>query len=239
MNPAPKSPEPTTHKRWDVRVRFGLLRYSMAWFLGALVVLIVTVPFVQEFQNFRYIEAALVSVVLTLAVLAVGGRRKTLAVAIVLAAPTIAGRWLYHFQAADKSFAFYIGCFLVFIGFVVFQFLRFMLRSPRVTSEVLCAVVATYIMLGLLWASAYMLVARLSPGAFSGLSAGQSFQGFNALYFSLITLTTIGYGDIVPVSSAARMLAMMEGITGTMYVAVLISRLVALYTSESASEVRK
>lgn len=230
-----KTEEAATKPAGRRLIRFGVLRHSMAWCLGALVALIVTSPFVQELQNFRSIEAVLVSVVLMTAVLAVGGRRKTFAVAVVLVVPTVVGRWVLHFRADDKSFAFYIACFLVFIGFVVFQFLRLILRTPRVTSEVLCAAVATYIMVGMLWASAYLIVARLNPASFSGLSPGQPFQG-HALYFSLITLTTIGYGDIVPVSSAARMLAMMEAIAGTMYVAVLISRLVALYSAAGATD---
>ena len=82
---------------------------------------------------------------------------------------------------------------------------------------------------------AYLLVARAVPDAFAfnaGPAAEQSLHGANAFYFSFITLCTVGYGDITPVSHVARMLAAMEAITGTLYVAVLISRLVALYSSE-------
>jgi voltage-gated potassium channel len=57
-------------------------------------------------------------------------------------------------------------------------------------------------------------------------------DGFTAFYFSFATLTTVGYGDIAPVSSVARMLAVMEAVTGLFYVAVLISRLVALYSTQ-------
>ena len=59
-------------------------------------------------------------------------------------------------------------------------------------------------------------------------------QGFDALYFSFITLSTVGYGDITPLSHGARTLAMTEAMTGTIYIAVLISRLVALYSSQTA-----
>jgi voltage-gated potassium channel Kch len=89
-------------------------------------------------------------------------------------------------------------------------------------------------MLGLLWAVAYILTARLLPDAFAfttGPAGSQSMKGFTAIYYSFITLTTVGYGDIVPVSGVARMLAMMEAMTGTFYVALLISRLVAVYSS--------
>ena len=56
-------------------------------------------------------------------------------------------------------------------------------------------------------------------------------DGFTATYFSFATLTTIGYGDIIPASKAARMLAVLEAMTGIFYIAVVISRLVALYSS--------
>ncbi len=96
--------------------------------------------------------------------------------------------------------------------------------------EVLCAGVAGFLMLGLLWTPVYLLVARLDPGAFT-TPAGSPLNGFNAFYFSFITLCTVGYGDIMPVSKIARMLAVTEAITGLFYMAVLISRLVSVYSS--------
>jgi hypothetical protein len=211
-----------------IPTRAGLLRHSVAWFLGALVFMFVTAPFVEEMPNGNLIETVLLTVVLGAAVLAVGGRRRTLIVASVLVIPVGGARWLHHFTLHDGTYLFHITAFLVFMGFVVFQFLRFILRSPRVNSEVLCAAVATYLLLGLLWAVAYTLVARLVPGSFAGVGAGRPpLQGFDALYFSLITLTTVGYGYIAPVSGPARMLSMMEAVTGAMYMAVLVARLVS------------
>src|SRR5437868_3862310 len=116
------------------RSRPGLFRVSVAQFLVALVALIVTAPFVQELEDGRYIEATLLSLLLTCAVLAVGGRRRVLIVAIMLAAPVVVGRWVYHFRPEDHFFKFFILSFLVFVGFVVIQFMRFILRSPRVNS---------------------------------------------------------------------------------------------------------
>jgi hypothetical protein len=73
----------------------------------------------------------------------------------------------------------------------------------------------------------------LTPGgafAFNTNEGRQSIRGFNAFYFSFVTLSTVGYGDITPVSKVARMLAAMEAMTGLLYVAVLIARLVSLYS---------
>jgi voltage-gated potassium channel Kch len=61
-------------------------------------------------------------------------------------------------------------------------------------------------------------------------------SGFTAIYFSFITLTTVGYGDIVPVSTVARMLTSTEAMTGTLFMAVLIARLVSLYSTQPPTD---
>src|SRR5258707_14089671 len=101
----------------------------------------------------------------------------------------------------------------MFIGYVVLEFLRFIVRAPRVDFEVLCAGIATYMMLGLFWAFAYILVDRLIPNSFVftvGPDSSHSMNDFNAIYFSFTTLSTVGYGDIVPTSCVARTLSMVE-----------------------------
>ena len=107
------------------------------------------------------------------------------------------------------------------------------------TVEVLCASISAYLMLGLMWTMAYWLVDQLTPGgAFSfNTNAGtRSMNGFNGFYFSFITLSTVGYGDITPVSRIARWLAAMEAMTGLLYVAVLIARLVSLYSAPKSDD---
>lgn len=214
--------------------RIGLHRYSTAEFLITLLLLLIGIPFVEQFDQDKHIETILMTLVLVSGVLAVGGRRRTLVLAVVLMLPALAGKWINHFwpQLAPTEMVYASG--LIFLVFLIWQFLHFIMRTPRVNSEVMCAGVSIYLLLGLMWMFAYLLVAGAAPGAFAfttGPATGQSLHGANAFYYSFITLCTVGYGDIVPVSNVARMLAAMEAITGTLYVAVLISRLVALYSS--------
>ena len=226
MNSEP-TPQPTPI------IRERLLRHAMARLLVALAVLFVTAPLLQKFENGKVIDALLLCVVLTAAVMAVGGRRKSLVTGMVLALPVAFGRMLIHFVLASTVYKMVFLVFLVFCGFVIFQLLRFILRARHVNSEVICATVSTYLLIGLLWAWGYALVARLSPGAITGFPTDpNSPHGFEAIYFSLITLTTVGYGDMVPVSATARMLAMLEAVCGTMYMAVLVARLVSLYSAD-------
>lgn len=217
----------------DVRERSGVLKLSCAHFLVALVVMIIAAPFLEEAEGGDFLDMILLSLVLLSAVLAVGSRRGTLIWAIVLMAPCLAGKWINHARPDLVPAEFYLVVGIAFVGFVAVQLFRFILRAPWVSSEVLCAGVSVYLVLGLLWAFGYILVDRLHPGSFSfssGPDPSRQMKGFTSLYYSLVTLTTMGYGDIVPVSGAARLLAMAEATTGMFYVAVLIARLVALYS---------
>jgi hypothetical protein len=212
----------------------GVHRFSVAHFLIALVVLLVTAPFVEQLTNGDLIEAVLITLVLLSAVLAVGGRRGTLIIAAVMVTPAVVGTWLDHFWPGLFSREVTLVASIVFVAFVIVRVLGFILRASWVNAEVLCAAVATYLMLAIFWAFAYTLVARVVPDSFVftvRAAPNRSMARFEALYFSLGTLTTVDYGDIIPVSNAARMLAVMEATTGVLYVAVLIARLVALYSS--------
>ena len=179
------------------------------------------------------------TLVLLSAVFAVAGRRRRpLVLATVLVTPALAGKWINHYRpdVLPREVFFLTG--LLFVVFVVVHLLRFVLRAPRVNSEVLCAGISTYLMMGILWGFAYALVAGLVPGSFAftvGPASNRSMVGFNTIYFSFVTLSTVGYGDIIPVSGVARMLAIAEAMVGMFYVTLLIARLVALYSSESPS----
>jgi hypothetical protein len=219
--------------------RLGMHRFSAVELLIALALLFFCAPFVEEVKGGEIIVSILLSLVLISAVLAVSNRRRQLVVAVLLAIPAVAGRWINHFRPHLLPPAIFLVGGLLLIAFVVAHLLRFVLRAPSVSLEVLCASVSAYLMLGLLWTMAYWLVAAMNPAAFAlNTTTGvkESMQGFNALYFSLITLSTVGYGDITPVSKVARMLSAMEAVTGLLYVAVLIARLVALYSTPKSHD---
>jgi ion channel len=208
-------------------------RVTTVELLIALALLFFFFPFVEEVKDGDVIVSILLSLVLLSAVLAVADRKGVFVIALALAIPAIAGRWINHFRPDLVPPQVFLTAGLVLIAFVVANLLRFVLRAPSVNMEVLCASISAYLMLGLLWTVAYWLVDQLTPGAFAfNTNEGkQSIRGFNAFYFSFVTLSTVGYGDITPVSKVARMLAAMEAMTGLLYVAVLIARLVALYSS--------
>jgi hypothetical protein len=207
-------------------------RFSTVELLIALVLLFVFFPFVEEVKGGDIIVSILLSLVLLSAVLAVADRKGVFFIALVLAIPAIGGRWINHFRPDLAPPPVFLVAGLALIAFVVANLLRFVLRAPSVNTEVLCASISAYLMLGLLWTVAYWLVAQVTPNAFSfNTGPKETMSGFNAFYFSFITLSTVGYGDITPVSRVARWLAATEAMTGLLYVTVLIARLVSLYST--------
>jgi hypothetical protein len=219
------------------RLRFR--RFSTVQLLIALVVLLISAPFVEELEGGHLILSALFSLVLLAAVFAVGDRKKSLVIALVLGFPAITARWINHFRPDLVHPVVFLVFALLLLAFVIGHLLHFILRAPVVTLEVLCASIATYLMLGLMWTVAYWLVDQVTPGgafSFNTNRGAQSMNGFTGFYFSFITLSTVGYGDITPVSRAARWLAAMEAMTGLLYVAVLIARLVSLYSSSKSED---
>jgi hypothetical protein len=215
-----------------------IFRFSLGSFLGVLILNILISPFVDRLPSGGLIETLLMTLVLLFAVLSVAGGRRAL-VGVVLVAPAALGEWLNYLRPEMSIYVLTRGAGLLFIGFVVIQLLRFIVYAPRVDSEVLCAAVAAYLLSGFAWSLAYALLGRLDPNSFVstlGPKSDQSMNGFTGLYFSYITLTTVGYGDIVPVSSVARMLAIVEAMFGMFYVALLVARLVSVYSSKSPPE---
>ena len=106
-------------------------------------------------------------------------------------------------------------------------------RSGPVTYHRILGAVAVYLLLGLTWANAYAFLHHLHPDAFAG-SLGEALNSQTWIYYSFVTLTTVGYGDITAVHPVARSLAIGEALTGQLYLAITLARLVSLHVSTRA-----
>jgi hypothetical protein len=118
----------------------------------------------------------------------------------------------------------------------VVGFLTFVFRSRRLTADGVFATVASYLLIAFIFAQVYLLVLHWLPGSFhlpapADLRPPQALQS-DMIYFSLITLATVGYGDILPTSDISRMLAVIEAVIGQFYVAVIVAVFVGMYASQ-------
>ncbi len=116
------------------------------------------------------------------------------------------------------------------VGSSVFL-LRFIVKADRVSTNSVFAATSSYLLIALIWAYAYFLVSIVNPQAFIAGNQAVEISRVDMVYFSFVTITTLGYGDIAPVAPFARMLAAVEAVTGQLYLAVLVAWLVGLTIS--------
>ena len=120
-----------------------------------------------------------------------------------------------------------------FFGFSVAGLFNYLKNSRSISSPHLFTAASIYLMLGMQWFCLYSAIDVFHPGTFlHSASVGSDHQA-ELLYFSLVTLSTIGYGDIVPLNGEVRMLAALEGITGVLYIAITVALLVSSYKQQS------
>jgi hypothetical protein len=141
--------------------------------------------------------------------------------------------WMRHLFP-HQTLVFVADCLaLFFLVLLTFFILSQALREGETTSRRIMGAVAAYLLLGIIWSLAYHLITLRIPTAFN-VQGPVAVSGEEALrsqlfYFSFVTLTTIGYGEIVPVHPIARMLVILEGVAGQLFPAILIARLVSLH----------
>jgi len=126
-----------------------------------------------------------------------------------------------------------------FLGCVSAVFFAQLGQPGKITTGHLYLSVSVYFLLGIFYFAMFNLLDSIRPGSLveAGSPAGPGVTRYAHLYFSLVTLTTLGYGDIVPVTRPARMLAVLEAATGVLYIAITVARLVAAYqTARSDSD---
>ena len=115
-------------------------------------------------------------------------------------------------------------------------FLSFLFRTKHITTETIYAAIVVYLFMGVLWTFLYRLLYSIDPSCFQ-IALNQSRDpDLIFVYFSFVTLTTLGYGDIVPLSDQAYAFTILEAIMGQMYLAIMIARLVGMQISQSVGK---
>ena len=167
------------------------------------------------------------------AVAVVTQRKRDRRIAVVLAASAMvfSGGALSGLRPAGGDIGPVLA--VVFSGYATWKMLAAIVRSRRVTGDVLAGALATYIMAGLAFAVVYGVIASRRPDAFATAAAAPaSFP--DLVYFSFVTLLTIGFGDVTPAAPFARAVVLVEGLFGVVFTTVVMASLVAGYLRHRA-----
>ncbi|MBT3827245.1 MAG: hypothetical protein HOF49_05380 [Nitrosomonadales bacterium] len=117
---------------------------------------------------------------------------------------------------------------LLIISITIFTLFREIIKTQIIDPHIVSGAISIYILIGVFWYLLYMVLLEINPEAFHISKFNSSSVTVEMVYFSFTTLTTLGYGDITPVSYTAKMWSITEAVTGVMFIAVMISRLIAL-----------
>ncbi|OEU51419.1 MAG: hypothetical protein BA866_00025 [Desulfobulbaceae bacterium S5133MH15] len=204
----------------------NLLFFLLLYLIGS--------PFLVPYPSFAVLAHASLSVAMLFAVYTVQKQQKQRSFAMVLLLPLLALYWLGIYDIVSFSRLGSDLFFVLYFGLLVYSYVRQIIRSSRVTTNLLYATFCLYLIIGLFWGSLYTLLDELIPGAYSGALLDnvpdKSIHVYN--YFSMVTLTTLGYGDITPQTAGAAALCQMEAIVGQFFTAVLVAWLVGMYISD-------
>jgi hypothetical protein len=207
--------------------------HGCRFLLGALLLLLALFPVLQDMARPILLIAAVAGVFVAGVVVVEPGRRHvrtavTLAViqigmtglAVLLPANTLGYTSTVVLVLASTS---------VLIVYCIYCVLRYVLKATSITRDQVYAGICVYLMLGFAFGCIYYLVEMLDAGGFAVNSAKlELFDNLDLMYFSFVTLATLGYGDITPVARVARALAQLEALAGTVYMAVFMAKLVSM-----------
>ena len=203
-------------------------RHGFRNLLILLLIYIVGSPFLEPYGQLSILAHLFLSITLFVAVYTVQRQQGRRPLAIVVLLILLLLYWLGIYEVIRFS---RLGSYLLFIlyfSLLIYSYIRELASFQRVTLEVLYGALCLYLIVGLFWGALYTLLNSLYPGSYSGIllesTQGSQLHIFN--YFSMVTLTTLGYGDITPQTPGAGALCQLEAIIGQFFTAVIVGWMV-------------
>jgi hypothetical protein len=196
--------------------------------LVSIAMLLLLGPFLDDVPFAHHLVNALFSITLISAVYSLRRPPWAFKVGLALIIPALALTWLAAVFAARLELGGYLFILLA-LAFTAVMMVVHTLEETHITLEQIWAALSAYLLFGVAWGIAYFLLESSAPGS---LSIAANLDGTllsTCTYYSFVTLSTLGYGDITPISQQARSLSLVEAVVGQLYLAVLIGKLVGMY----------
>jgi hypothetical protein len=192
-------------------------------------------PFLEGLVGIGLLVDIFATLILASAVYAVSSNKRLFRLALLLAFPTLIIHWANYF--VEAGFLPLVGEIFsgLFFAFMVVVILGYIFKEKQITTDTIAGAICAYFLIGLMWSSIFAILELLQPRSFQ-MPPNMLAESFSFRYYSYVTLTTLGYGDITPISNQARSLSLLEAITGQIYLATLVARLVAVNILQSVKK---
>lgn len=219
-----------------LRVLRSITQGKFLYLLVSLLLLLLLAPlFTGTFIGLIITDIAY-SVLLLAAVYAVSEKKQLFTLALALAIPIIAARWLNYFLQSDPLALVSKILTILFLVFIAITVLFHVLKDEEVTADKIYGALVVYLLIGLTWGLLFTVIEGIRPQSFflgDLQRANIRDMSTHFTYYSFVTLTTLGYGDITPLTPTAKAFSFVEAVFGQIYIAVLIARLVGLHIAHS------
>ena len=240
VQPPETVPKPDSNRVWEA-LGLGRRNWPGRYTLLLFVVLLMIVgePMFAGHRLAQGLASVSMSLVLLAALYTLNVSPAYFTIGLLMMIPAFVTRWALHWYRTPELEVFSALSASAFIFITVVGLVRQLFSVKRVTLDTISAAICAYLLMGLAWGFLFAVVAMEHPGSFSRVllvhsEASPMFMSMrNFFYYSFICLTTTGFGDIAPTSDAARALSILESVTGQMYLAILIARLVSLEVAQS------
>ena len=208
------------------RRRFFILFVSLLAF-------ILVTPLVQGFVGIQILWNIFLTGILLSGVHAVSEKKRSVYIASLLALPMLVYLWSGYFMESNL-YVVIVGGFsgVLFFAYMIVNILSFIYRQDKVTRDLIFSAVVVYLLMAIMWTFIYRVIETAHPGSFT-IPTTDIHERMRFIYFSLVTITTLGYGDIVPKTSLASSLATLEAVVGQLYLVTTVAWLVGVRVSQS------
>ena len=213
----------------------GWLRVNrFSFLLISIVLFMILRPFVEDLVGLSFLMEIFVTAILLSGIYAVSEDRVTLILALLTGLPALFTNWSFQLLKTPSLLLIHHIWAGLFFAVATIIIIRHLINQKVITTDLIWGAVCGYFLLGFMWGDIFSLLETLQPGSFN---LGEGVPDIDSLiYFSFVTLATLGYGDIVPLTKQAQSLAIIEAVMGQMYLAVNIAALVAIRISQSRSK---
>jgi len=214
-------------------------RYKYEMLLAAQILLSFVSPLFSSSAYARPIVDLAVTVVFATAIIVISNKKIHLVIGLILMVPTLLITWGVNFSNTETMNLISLTGSALFFCYIAGLILADIFRAKMVTLDIIAAGISVYLFFGNVCGFIYAIIARVDSNAFNIPETTASYLGdslidlSSSMYFSFVTLTTLGYGDITPINDFARSLAFLEAATGQIYLTVLIASLVGIHISTS------
>jgi len=199
----------------------------------SLLAMLVIGPFVEGFAYLQILFSVFLSAIFISAIYAISQERRHTLIASFLALPALGFTWATYFT--DSITFSLVSSFFgaVFFVFIAINILDFIFQQDDVTVDMIVGAAVVYLLIAMTWLTVYEIIETLHPGSFAMPEGQLQDSRYLFLYYSLVTITTLGYGDVTPLTSVASSFSALEAVVGQLFLVISVAWLVGIHVSQS------